>query len=227
MPQFGHVVWDWNGTLLDDAQLCADVMNNMLRRRGMPPISMDFYRSVIEFPVVGYYSKLGFDFDSEPFETVSDEYVSLYQAGWRGCQLQAGARETLTALQDAGVGQSVLSASMTGYLTEQLDHFGITSMLGSVTGADNHHGRGKLALARGHVSAIGIPPERILFVGDTQHDAEVAREAGCACLLVSFGHYTPERLGWLGFPVAASMREAADYVLQGVLPPLGQQSSTV
>lgn len=213
MPKYSHVVWDWNGTLLDDAEFCVRIMNRMLCKRSLPPITMDFYRSVIEFPVEGYYRKLGFDFEKETFEDVSDEYVSHYQTGWRGCPLHEGVREALAALKAAGVGQSVLSASKSAYLTEQLDHFGISALMDAVTGADNHHGRGKLALAREHAQALGAEPSRVVFIGDTEHDAEVSREAGCACLLVTFGHYSPQRLRHLGVPVAGSMPEIVNNII--------------
>jgi phosphoglycolate phosphatase len=213
MPRFDHVVWDWNGTLLDDARFCIDIMNELLRRRGLPGISMDFYKAVIEFPVSIYYEKLGFDFGVEPFEPVSDEYISLYQAGWRCCPLQQGAYDVMTALKTSGVGQSVLSASLSGHLLEQLAFFGICDHFDAITGADNHHGRGKLHIAKEHAAAIGVDLDRILFIGDTQHDAEVAAKAGCNCLLVSFGHYGLERLKHIGPPVAGSMQEVLSYIL--------------
>ena len=211
MPRYSHIVWDWNGTLLDDAGLCVEIMNELLRRRGLPPITMDFYRAAIEFPVAAYYEKLGFDFTAESFERVSGEFVSLYQAGWRDCPLQEGAQVALVEFKAAGVGQSVLSASRSDYLEEQLEYFGIRGLLCAVTGADNHHGRGKLHIAKEHLSALGLDPERVLFIGDTQHDAEVAEEAGCACLLVSFGHYNTERLSFLGLPVAQDFNGILDF----------------
>ncbi len=211
--RYRHVVWDWNGTLLDDAALCVSIINKMLARRCLAPISLPFYQAIIEFPVEGYYRKLGFDFSAEPFEAVSDEFVALYQAGWRGCALQEGALGTIRSLNGSGISQSVLSASLSGHLTEQLDHFGLTDLLHSVSGAGDHHGRGKLHLARGHAAATGADPSSILFIGDTAHDAEVAREAGCDCLLVSFGHYGFERLQSLGLPVAESMGDVLRHIL--------------
>jgi phosphoglycolate phosphatase len=214
---YRHVVWDWNGTLLDDADACVRVMNGMLARRGLPPISVDFYRAVIEFPVILYYCKLGFDFSSTPFEEVSDEYVAGYQALWRACPLPKGTLEAMRALKDSGVGQSVLSASRSDYLEEQLSCFGLLGLLEGFTGADNHHGRGKLDLAAGHVGALGLRSEDVLFIGDTQHDAEVAREAGCDCLLVSFGHYSRERLESLNLPIADTMGEVLRYIQNGTV----------
>lgn len=212
MPKYRHVVWDWNGTLLDDTGFCVDVMNGMLKRRGLPGMSLNFYKSVIEFPVVTYYKKIGFDFTKMPFEEVSDEFVSAYQAGWRGCSLHKGALEAIKRLKASGVGQSVLSASKQEYLEEQLGHFGLLGFMDAVSGADNHHGRGKSQLARDHLEALGLTPEGVLFVGDTKHDAEVAAEAGSGCLLVSCGHYAAERLSCLGHPMADSSEKILDFV---------------
>lgn len=212
MPRYDHVVWDWNGTLLDDAGFCVEIINVMLTRRRLPGITVPFYKSVIEFPVILYYRKLGFDFSDQPFEVISDEFVALYQAGWRNCRLQAGAQYVMTVLKAAGVGQSVLSASMSSHLLEQLERFGIAGLLDSVTGADNHHGRGKLHIAREHVSALGVDPRRTLFIGDTAHDAEVAAEAGCDCMLVSFGHYGRDRLKHMGLLMAENMDDVLSLI---------------
>jgi phosphoglycolate phosphatase len=210
--KYRHIVWDWNGTLLDDAGFCLSVMNGMLKRRGLPGMSLAFYKSVLEFPVITYYEKIGFDFSYAPFEDASDEYVSAYQAGWHGCALQRGALDTMRELKARGVGQSVLSASKQDYLEEQLQYYGVPGLLDAATGADNHHGRGKIELAREHLHALGLSPEGVLFVGDTQHDAEVAAAAGCDCLLVSFGHYARERLSCLDLPLAEDFSDVLGFI---------------
>ncbi|MCX6282944.1 MAG: hypothetical protein NTW31_01715 [Bacteroidetes bacterium] len=74
---YKHIIWDWNGTLLDDAWLCVEVMNGMLEKRGLEKVSLDFYRSVFTFPVRDYYEKLGYDFEKEPFEEVGMEFMVL------------------------------------------------------------------------------------------------------------------------------------------------------
>ena len=201
-----HVVWDWNGTLLDDAAFAVDIMNGMLARRGLPPIDEPFYRAVIEFPVEIYYRKLGFDFSRESFECVSDEFVAGYQAGWRNCPLQPKALETIDRLKAEGrLGQSVLSASKAAHLSEQVEHFGVAERMDAIAGVEDHHGRGKLHMAAAHVAALGVPAGEVVFIGDTLHDAEVARQAGAKCILVGFGHYSRPRLETAGLPIAESM----------------------
>lgn len=44
------IIWDWNGTLLNDADLAVQTMNQLLERRGLQVLSVDDYKSVFTFP---------------------------------------------------------------------------------------------------------------------------------------------------------------------------------
>ena len=202
-----HVIWDWNGTLLDDCPLCVQAMNAMLARRALPPVGYDFYRCVVEFPVRHYYHNLGYDLLGEPFERISGEFIAYYQARWRDCPLQSGVPGILAQLRARGVGQSVLSASREEYLLEQLRHYAVDAYLDGVTGVQDHHGHGKLHRARAHMRRLNLDPATTLLVGDTLHDAEVARAAGCRCVLTACGHMNARRLRQAGVPVIGSPGE--------------------
>ena len=76
LKKYTHIIWDWNGTLLDDAWLCVDVMNGMLEERGMKLKTVDEYRELFDFPVRDYYEKLGFNFKDEPFDKVGMEFIT-------------------------------------------------------------------------------------------------------------------------------------------------------
>ena len=67
--KYKHVIWDWNGTLVDDTWLFVDIMNGVLKDRNLQGITLDDYRNVFDFPVQDYYTKLGFNFSEEAFET--------------------------------------------------------------------------------------------------------------------------------------------------------------
>lgn len=92
MPVFDTVLWDWNGTLLDDAALCCELLNTMLARHGYAPVgSMEAYRQVFCFPIETYYRRAGFDFSRHPFAALADEYMRLYTPRSLGCPLQPDA----------------------------------------------------------------------------------------------------------------------------------------
>ena len=75
LVQYKHIIWDWNGTLLNDGWLFVEVMNIVLKRRKMKPITLDSYREIFRFPVKDYYMKLGFDFEKESFESSGLEFI--------------------------------------------------------------------------------------------------------------------------------------------------------
>ena len=54
-----YILWDWNGTLLDDTQAALDTLNAMLTRRGVKSIAMDFYRDHFAFPCRPFYEQIG------------------------------------------------------------------------------------------------------------------------------------------------------------------------
>jgi phosphoglycolate phosphatase len=56
------------------------------------------------------------------------------------------------------------------------------------------------------VEEIGVSHEKLLFIGDTRHDAEVAAEIGIDCVLIPNGHHSESRLLSLGKPVIYSLK---------------------
>ena len=78
MKKYRHIIWDWNGTLWDDTWLCVEINNHMLQRRSLPEITADTYRDTLCFPVVDYYCQLGFDYESDSYNRLAEEF----QARW-------------------------------------------------------------------------------------------------------------------------------------------------
>ena len=76
---YKHIIWDWNGTLLDDAWLCVDIMDSMLKERSLGTLTLDRYQRLFEFPVIDYYRKLGFDFTKESFEKTGTEFINTIE----------------------------------------------------------------------------------------------------------------------------------------------------
>ena len=76
--KFKHVIWDWNGTLVDDTWLFVDIMNGVLKDRNLNGITLQDYRNVFDFPVEDYYLKLGFNFSEEAFKTAGLDFIKIY-----------------------------------------------------------------------------------------------------------------------------------------------------
>ncbi len=202
-----HVVWDWNGTLLDDAWLCLEVINGLLAIRGLPTMSATRYSDLFRFPVRDYYADLGFDFAVDSFEQVGTEFIEGYQASQHRCQLRAHAEDALAAVLHAGMTQSVLSASQEWRLEEQARRLGIRVQFSAVLGLNHHFATSKLERGAEWMRRTNLIPHRVLLVGDTDHDAQVAHHLGMHCALVSSGHQAEHRLRACGVPVLGSLED--------------------
>lgn len=213
-PRYRHLIWDWNGTLLDDLDYSIGVMNALLDRRQLPRLDRARYHNLFDFPVRAYYGRLGFDPAQDSFESLSVEFISGYDARRLDCDLHASARSVLASARAAGFGQSILSAYRHETLVEIVTHFGIASHFDHITGLDNIHAHSKVALGRELVRRVALPPREILLIGDTVHDCEVARELGVDCALIAAGHHPAERLRGTGAPVFPNLAAfAAAYSL--------------
>ncbi len=196
-----HLIWDWNGTLLDDLDLSIAVMNTLLDRRQLPRLDRTRYHTLFDFPVRAYYERLGFDPARDSFERLSVEFISGYDARRLEATLHCDTRTVLAAAKAAGLQQSILSAYRHETLVEIVTHFGIAAHFAHITGLDNIHAHSKVALGHELVRRLGVPPAEILLVGDTLHDLEVARELGVDCALIAAGHHPAKRLRLSGAPV--------------------------
>ncbi len=207
-----HIIWDFNGTLLDDAWLCVEVLNTLMHRRGMPPINLDSYKREFGFPVIDYYKHLGFDFTRESFDDVSIEYISLYNARRHECSLQSGSVEALNEVEQKGLGQSVLSAYNQPYLEEAIGHYGIRSYFKHVLGLADNYASSKVENGKRLIRELGLEPMQALLVGDTNHDYEAARSMEIPCILVSLGHQSRERLSQCGVPVCGCFNDVLEFL---------------
>ena len=206
-----YLVWDWNGTLLDDVPACIRVMDGMLERRGLPPRSPERYRELFTFPVSEYYLAAGLDFSQEPFEDLAGEYIAEYNRLARSCPLFPGTEEVLAQMEALGVSQVIASASQQETLREQVEQRGIEGRFQALLGIGDIYGGGKEGVARRYFQEREAPADSILFAGDTVHDFEVARDLGCACVLIAAGHQSREKLEATGAPVLNGIRELPAY----------------
>jgi len=189
-----HVIWDWNGTLLDDVDACVGAINRMLLRRGLPRIDTAAYRMIFDFPVRNYYERLGFNLDAEDWDAVAIEFHDHYGELAIHAPLRDGITDVLGALRAAAVPMSVLSACETSILNRMLAERGIHDCFGRILGLDNLHAASKLDNGRVLARELNLPPDEILLVGDTSHDHDVAAAIGIRCILLAGGHQHESRL---------------------------------
>jgi phosphoglycolate phosphatase len=212
MTAIKQILWDWNGTLLDDTDLCIRCINTLLERRHMPLVTRDYYRSIFTFPVIDYYKKLGFDFTRDPFELLSIEFVNEYNARSTTAPLFTGAKPVLASIQKQGIAQSVVSAMPQEKLVEQIKANGVYDYFDAIVGLDHIHATSKIATALDYVNRLSRHTTELLMIGDTYHDFEVAERIGCACILIDSGHQTIDPSKVKGATVVKNIGEVVGWI---------------
>lgn len=206
-----HIIWDWNGTLLNDTWLCVEVLNCLLAKRGREQLTQDEYRQNFGFPVIHFYECLGFETDVASYDRISREFIDHYESRWFGeCELHPEAADVLTTFRQRGISHSVLSAAKQEAVESGVLYYGIHEHFMGLIGTDNIHAHGKVAQGRRWMAELQLPPEEVVLVGDTLHDFEVAQDIGSRCVLIAHGHHTPERLAETGALIVHSLRELLD-----------------
>ena len=201
------IIWDWNGTLLNDIDLCIDSINSLLKNRNLPLTNTKAYKEIFSFPVQEYYKTLGFDFEKEDFSVSAHQYIDLYYAGFENCSLQKNAIEVLSYFRENGVRQFVLSAMEHEMLEKTLKLKGILHFFEGVAGLKDHYAVSKIEQGKQLITDFKIDSVKTRLIGDTIHDFEVATELGLKCILIADGHQTTERLMQTGGIVIGSLQE--------------------
>ena len=208
------ILWDWNGTLLDDVELCVDALNRLLEKHAYPQrYDRDQYRAIFGFPIEDYYVRAGFDFSRHSFAMLAEEYMDDYIPASAACPLTEGAIEALDAFRAAGLRQVILSASPVPTLTRQAGERHVTGYFDRLLGLGDIYAKSKVELGRRFMQEEGIDPARAVMIGDSVHDFEVAQAMGTACVLQCSGHQNRQMLAATGAPVVEGLREAARLIL--------------
>jgi len=194
MNNYKHIIWDWNGTLLDDVGLCVDIVNEILLKKNLSSLSLDKYRNIFTFPIKDYYIRAGFDFTQYSFEEVGQEWMREYERRRTECVLHSHAKEILFLLKRKNINQSILSAYPHSTLIEIISFFNLNDFFTHIIGLNNIYATSKVDLGKELMKKIRNGKESILLVGDTEHDFEVSKEIGADCILIANGHQSKEKL---------------------------------
>ena len=208
MEDLKLVLWDWNGTLLDDVALSLGCLNGLLGDHGYPQrYTVAQYREIFGFPIQDYYTRAGFDFRKDPFDLLAKDYMDRYIPASAACGLAPGARETLEWFRARGIRQVVLSASPVGLLRSQVEQRGLTGFFSELLGLGDIYAKSKVQLGLDWMREADIAPACAVMIGDSVHDAEVAQALGVRCVLSAAGHQARAKLEATGCPVADTPAE--------------------
>jgi len=209
--KYTHIIWDFNGTLINDVETSIKTINPLLIRRNMKTIDsiMEYHRAFC-FPIIQYYVNLGFDFEKESFDVIAIEWMRQYLVHSQNTPLYVGVMEVLNAIKNSGGTQIILSATEKVMLTGQVKDLGIDGYFKDVLGLDNIHANSKVDIAKAWMKRE--KPPKALMIGDTTHDFDVAKAMGVDCILVANGHQSKADLQNCGGIIVDDIIEILGFV---------------
>jgi phosphoglycolate phosphatase len=211
--KYKHIIWDWNGTLLDDIWLCVDEINRVLAKYKKPLLSLNQYRDIFDFPVKDYYKKIGFDFNDVSFEVVGSDFIAGYNQRHFECELREGACRIVKLFSKNKISQSILSARRLKSLLEEVSYYKLSPFIENVCGLNHHYATSKIEIGKDLLNGINISSQEILLIGDTTHDFETSKELETDCILVKNGHQSHSKLVRCDVPILDSLNDLEQYII--------------
>jgi len=207
IKKYKHVIWDWNGTLLNDTALSVNIINGLLISHKLAPLTIEDYRVIFNFPVKDYYEKAGFNFSLNSFEVIGKQWMDEYERRKGETNLFDGAKDVLGFIKSSGIDQSILSAYSYHTLIEMVNYYQLGEYFKYITGLDHIYATSKLDIGKDLIVKLDGQKEDIVLIGDTIHDYDVASGLGIKCILIANGHQNRERLLACNVPVLNDIRE--------------------
>ena len=204
-----HLVWDWNGTLLDDFSLVVHATNSAFAAVGGRDVGPDEHRRRFRRPVAEFYAEiLERAVDDEEFGKLDRIFHEAYRMGLTTMALAADATEALTLWPGS---QSLLSMWFHDELVPALSTYGLSGHFTRVDGlrteVGGHLKAGHLAE---HLRHLGVAGPDAVLIGDSLDDADAASSVGAGVVLYSGGFTDAARLRAVGCPVADTLTEAVE-----------------
>jgi len=206
-----NIIWDWNGTIVNDAWVFVDVMNSVLKKNHLLPTTLKHYRQNFCFPIQNYWRGLGFQFTDGEFGELNASFIQEYKKKMFLPKLHRGLEGLLKDLKKQNLKQFVLSASEDGLLKKSVKYYHLEFFFNAIYGVDNLNAFGKEELGQRLCAQHKILYNETLFIGDTEYDYRVASALGCEVVLVSHGHINHRRLLQTGETVVRSVKELKEY----------------
>ena len=208
-----YIFLDFNGTVLDDVDLCLNLLNEMLYEKENKTVDLIEYKQIFDFPIIKYYIAAGFDFSKYTFEELANYFIVEYtKRNLTESKIFDDLEEFVHNIKNLGYKVVICSASKKVLLLEQLKEFKIIDLFDDVIGLDIHYAASKLELAKEYVKNIDIDLENSYFIGDTTHDAEVGVECGLNFLLIDRGHQSEDVLSKTKKPILHSFFEVVEFI---------------
>ncbi len=201
--KYDVIFWDWNGTIIDDVDICIETVNSLLKECDVSTFSTRAdYHKVFRFPIIDYYREAGFDFDKVPFDVLAHKYIARYDVNCRKAKIFPDVLKVLCTFKEQGIKQIMLTASEKKDLIKWVTEIDAMQYFDDVIANDDIYAVGKAEIAKKWLeNHKEIDKKRAVMIGDTAHDVEVAKVMGIDAVTIARGHNAKSALEKTDAPV--------------------------
>jgi phosphoglycolate phosphatase len=212
--QFDLIAFDWDGTLFDSTAIITRSIQRAVRDVGGTVPSDKDASYVIGMALMQALAHAAPDVPPEKYPELGERYRFHYMAHQNDLSLFAGVLELLAELKQRHHWLAVATGKSRRGLDEVLHTVQLKGVFDGSRTADETAGKPHPRMLQELMREFGVEPERTLMIGDTTHDLQMALNAGCASVGVSYGAHEPEAFHALQpRHVAHSVRELHDWLL--------------
>lgn len=192
--KFDLIAFDWDGTLFDSTAAITRSIQLAVADVGGTVPSDARASYVIGMALLPALAHAAPDVPQEKYNDLANRYRYHYLKQQELITLFAGVLPMLEALRERGHWLAVATGKSRRGLNEALQHADLRGMFDSSRTADETAGKPHPLMLQELMAELDVPPERLLMIGDTTHDLQMARNAGCASVAVAYGAHDPRDL---------------------------------
>lgn len=191
--KFRSVTFDLDGTLLDTVGDLTEACRRMLAELELPTRSETEIRSFVGQGMLVLVQRC-LNRGSPPDEALTARAVSAFKTHYaavngENTQFFPGVREGLDAWFATGLPLAIVTNKPEAFTLPLLEKTGLARYFRSVVGGDTTPQRKPHPAPLLHAcAALGVDPADNLHIGDSRHDIETARNAGCTVYCVPYGY---------------------------------------
>lgn len=213
--QYDLIAFDWDGTLFDSTAIITRSIQLAVADVGGTVPSDKDAAYVIGMGLMQALAHAAPDVPPEKHPELGARYRHHYTARQNDMSLFGGVLEMLADLKARHHWLTVATGKSRRGLDEVLRAVELKGVFDASRTADETAGKPNPRMLDELMREFGVEPDRVLMIGDTTHDLQMALNAGCASVGVSYGAHEPDAFHALGpLHVAHSVRELHDWLLQ-------------
>ncbi len=211
MKEYKTIIWDFNGTIIDDVNAALGAVNDMLTKRRQKTIDIQKYRDAIDIPIWNFYLTV-FEADTITQEETIVEFDLGVDKHLQKNPLMPDADKALSYFANLCKHQIIVSSSHIDKVRKQLISLGVEKYFSQVLALSDYYAGDKTHLARKYMEGHNLIPSETLVIGDCVADFRMASELGCDCILNTKGHQSRDALSKTGAVVIDSLSELINIV---------------